>query len=310
MPVNAGLLPIIESLAPIAQLNWQDMSPVMARSLLDTGIPSGPTPAMAHVEDLRLPLPGRNVAARLFIPAHQEAPHPAILYFHGGGWVLGTLDTHDAACRELAGYSGCAVLSVAYRLAPEHPFPAGLDDGFEALQWMAANAAALRLDPRRLAVAGDSAGANIAAAVAILARDHGDATLSYQALIYPVTDADFDRESYIRNGAGNYFLSADAMRWYWRQYLGNRLPREEPLAAILHYPDLSGLPPATLLTAEFDPLRDEGEAYAKRLAEAGVFVRSIEAPGMIHGFFGMTGLVPDAITWVKHIARHIAQGLA
>jgi len=310
VPLNPALIPILEAMAPLAELNWETLSVDVARAMMDNPVAVGDPVAMDLVQDMALPLEGRIVPARLYIPAGGGAHSPLTLYFHGGGWVIGTLDTHDSTCRELADASGSAVLSVGYRLAPEACFPAGLHDCHDALVWAAANGARLGVDTARLAVAGDSAGGNLAAAVAIMARDRGGPALRHQLLIYPVTDADFSNASYVANGGGEYFLSTSAMRAFWDHYLGDRSVDAAPLATVLRTPDLSGLAPATVLTAEFDPLRDEGNAYATRLAQAGVSTDHAEAPGMIHGFFSLTEMLPDARPWLARAARNLAAALA
>ncbi len=310
MTVNSALLPILEAMAPLAGLDWKSLPPGSARAMMDTPMVAGEPLAMARVEDLVLPLEGRAIPARLYVPVGGGAHCPLTLYFHGGGWVIGTLDTHDATCRDLAAGSGSAVLSIGYRLAPEAPYPAPLDDCFDALVWAAANGAALGVDAARIAVAGDSAGGNLAAAVAIMARDRGGPALCHQLLIYPVTDADFATASYQANGGGEFFLSTSAMRMFWHHYLGATPVEQAPLAAVLRVPDLAGLAPATVITAEFDPLRDEGDAYAARLSAAGVVVDHAQAPGMIHGFFSMAAMVPDARVWVDRAAGNLATALA
>ncbi|MBU6392996.1 MAG: alpha/beta hydrolase [Sphingomonadales bacterium] len=310
MPVSPALVPILEAMAPLAALDWEATPVETLRAMLDNPMAPGEPLPMAQVQNLTLPLEGRAVPARLYVPVGGGAGSPLTLYFHGGGWALGTLDTHDSTCRELADASGSAVLSVGYRLAPEAPYPAPIDDCYDALVWAAANGTALGVDTSRLAVAGDSAGGNLAAAVAILVRDRGGPALRHQLLIYPVTDADFSTPSYLANGGGEYFLGTSGMRAFWKFYLGPTPVEAAPLATVLQLPDLSGLAPATVLTAEFDPLRDEGKAYAMRLAAASVAVEHIEAPGMIHGFFSMTAMVPDARVWVQRSGQSLARALA
>jgi acetyl esterase len=285
-------------------------TPQTLRAAFDNPMRVGPPPEVARVEDVEIALDdGVTLPARLYTP-HAEATKSALtLYYHGGGWVVGTLETHDATCRALARESGAAVLSVGYRLAPEFAYPTPLEDCYAALVWAAAHAEQLGCDDARLAVAGDSAGGNLAAAVALLARDRTGPNLAHQLLIYPVTDADFTRPSYIANGAGDYFLSTAGMQWFWDQYLGGRSAAETPLAAVLHA-DLSGLPSATVLTAEYDPLRDEGQAFAARLAQAGVVVEAKDAPGMIHGFFSMFEAIPDAYPWVAYAGAQLKQAFA
>jgi acetyl esterase len=209
-----------------------------------------------------------------------------LVYFHGGGWVLGSLEGSDHVSRELANTAGCLVVSVDYRLAPEHKFPAGLRDCEAAFEWAVANATSFGGDPARLAVGGDSAGGNLSTAVCLSARTRGRRAPIFQLLIYPVIDHDFDRASYHENAEG-YMLTTDSMRWFWEQYVNSAAEMDDPLASPILAADLSGLPPALIITAEFDPLRDEGEAYADRLRQAGVPVVLSRYDGMIHGFFAM-----------------------
>lgn len=214
---------------------------------------------------------------------------PALVYYHGGGWVRGNLDTHDELCRSLAADAGCLVVSVGYRRAPEHPFPAPLEDCYAATEWVADHAAALDVDPGRVAVAGDSAGGNLAAAVSLLARERDGPRLARQALIYPATDHAFDTTSYEENAEG-YLLSRRSMQWYWDHYLGSTVHGANPFASPLRAPDLSALPPATVLTCGFDPLRDEGLAYADRLRTAGVDVTVRNYSDAIHAFVSFPDL--------------------
>jgi acetyl esterase/lipase len=245
---------------------------------------------VARIEDVEIPGPAGAIPARAYVPATAGTP-PVVVYYHGGGWVLGGLDSYDGTCRALANASGAAVVSIDYRLAPEHPFPAAVDDAWAALEWVAANAAELGADPARLAVAGDSAGGNLAAVVALQARDGGSPPLRGQLLVYPVTDATMSHPSIEENASG-YFLTKADMEWFYGHYAPDRPDdwRLSPLAA----PDLAGVAPALVLTAEYDPLRDEGEAYARRLADAGVPVDLVRKDGLIHGFFGMVADVDQA----------------
>jgi acetyl esterase len=245
------------------------------------------------VEDRHVPGPDGEIPVRIYSPAVAR-PAPAIVSFHGGGWVIGDLDGYEASCRMIANSVGCVVVSVDYRLAPEHPFPAAPEDAYAATCWVAEHAAELGVDPRRLAVAGDSAGANLAAVCALMARDRGGPDLVFQLLIYPVTDFSFDTPSYRENAEG-YFLEAVTMRWYWRQYLGDSADGADPYASPLRAPDVSGLPPALIITAGYDPLRDEGEAYGLRLQDAGVDATVSRYGTMFHGFFGFGRLLDAAV---------------
>jgi len=258
---------------------------------------------VARIKDRQIPGPGGELAIRLYEPtagvsaagasskerqgAGAEAGRPAILFFHGGGWVLCNLGTHDALCRLLAQTTGCTVVSVDYRLAPEHRFPAAAEDCYAATAWVAEHARELGIRRDRLAVAGDSAGGNLAAAVALMARDRGGPALACQLLIYPITDHVFDTRSYLENAEG-YGLARQTMIWFWDQYVPHAADRDNPYAAPLRANDLARLPAAYVLTVEYDPLRDEGEAYAGRLEKAGVPVQSVRLPGMIHGFLRRT----------------------
>ena len=236
---------------------------------------------LAGVENRTIPGPGGPLPIRVYRPAG-EAPFPVLVWFHGGGWVACNLDTHDAPCAALANRAGCLVVAVDYRLAPEHRFPAAVEDAWAAVRWVGTQGAEIGADPGRLAVGGDSAGGNLAAVVARRARDAGDLQLALQVLVYPVTDANFETASYRRNATG-YGLTRDAMRWYWDHYLPDVARRGDPDASPLRAGDLRGLAPAVVIVCEYDPLLDEGEAYAARLRAAGVPVRLILEPGMIHG---------------------------
>jgi acetyl esterase len=265
---------------------------------------AGPATPLAQVRDLTLPGPGGAIKARLYRPT-SDGSLPGLVFFHGGGWVIGDLDSHDDLCRDLAAQAGCAVLAVDYRLAPEHRFPAAADDAIAATHWVAANAAQLGIDPQRLAVGGDSAGGNLAAVAALAARDAGR-PLAAQLLIYPVTDMSrFEGESYATCGEG-YGLTAGAMAWFRDHYLTDAAAARDWRVSPLLASDLSRLPTALVVTAEFDVLRSEGEAYAKRLAEAGVPTRLARYDGMIHGFASMAGVLDvgrkvraDMAQWLK-----------
>lgn len=309
MPMNPQVEALLAMFAQMPPVDYATITAPALRETADQPMQMGPPPAVARVEDLTLDLPGRSIPARLYIPEGAGDNPPLVLFYHGGGWVIGTIDTHDGTARALARASGAAVLSVGYRLAPEAPFPAPLDDCHDALVWAKDNAARLGVDASRLAVAGDSAGGNLAAAVAIRARDGGGPALRHQLLLYPVTDNDFTNASYAENGGGHAFLTTDMMRWFWRQYIGDAAVAPD-LAAVLRHADLSRLPPATVLTAQFDPLRDEGTAYAARLEAAGVPVEAETAPGMIHGFCSMFEAVPDALPYIARAGARLKAALA
>ena len=261
----------------------QTLSPEEARVNFEAR-PKEAGPEVAKVEDRRIPGHGVEVPVRIYTPAGQ-GPFPVLLWFHGGGWVVGSINSQDAACRYLTNASDAVVVSVDYRLAPEAKFPEPLEDCYAVAAWAAKNASTFNADGSRLAVGGASAGGNLAAALALMARDRGGPPLAHQILAYPVTDADMDTESY-KLFANGYGLTRKAMEWYWSLYLQDQADAASPLAAPMRAQDLSGLPPALVMTAEFDPLRDEGEAYATRLEQAGVPTTCIRYDGLIHGFFG------------------------
>jgi acetyl esterase len=256
---------------------------------------------LARVEDIAIPGADGPIPARLYA-AHDGGIHPALVYFHGGGFVFGNLETHDTICRALAHESGAVVISVDYRLAPEHKFPAAVEDAYAATLWVAANAPALGIDARRIAVGGDSAGANLATVVAIRCRDAGGPPLAAQVLLYPVTDSSsLDKGSYLEFAQG-YGLTRAAMDWFGKHYLGSAEDGRNPEASPLLAPNLAGLPPALVITAEFDPLRDEGEEYAERLRQAGVAVTFERYAGMIHGFVAMRGVISGGDRAIRQAA--------
>lgn len=248
---------------------------------------------MARVEELEVPGPAGSMAARLYVPRLSGQPAPLLVYFHGGGWVIGDLETHDSPCRFLAANAGVQVLAVDYRLAPEHPFPAGAEDASAAVSWASENAARFGIEPGRIAVGGDSAGANLAAVAALAARDGGRPAPAMQLLIYPVTEAGRELPSRRALGEG-FLLTRQDMAYYEDRYLPPGTDRSDPRVAVLQAEDLSGLPPTYVAVAGFDPLRDEGVAYAERLREAGVPVALREHPGLVHTFINLTAICPSA----------------
>ena len=290
MPLDPGLKLVLDQLAATPGPQLHELPVAQARAFFEQMQLPRPEVKIAGVEDRRIPGPAGEIPVRIYRP-DGKAPLPALVYFHGGGWVIGSLETHDGSCRDLANRVGCLVVSVDYRLAPEHRYPAAAEDCFAATKWVAENAAALGVDPKRIAIGGDSAGGNLTAAVALMARDRRGPALRHQLLIYPVTDADFTRASYRENAEG-YLLTTKAMEWFWGHYVPDAAQRKEAYASPLQAKDLAGLPPAFVITAEYDPLRDEGEAYATRLQEAGVRTMAKRYDGAIHGFFAM-GLLAE-----------------
>jgi acetyl esterase len=258
-------------------------------------------PEEVATEDRVVPGPAGDIPVRVYTP-EGDGPKPVIVYFHGGGWVIGDIEVCDNPVRRIANRTGAVVVSVDYRLAPEHPYPAPFEDCYAATAWVAEHAAELGGDAARVATCGDSAGGNLAAAVALAARDRGGPRLAAQLLIYPVTDFDFTTESYRQNGEG-YLLTKGAMVWFWAHYLGAYDLGKDPYACPARADDLSGLPPAFVATAEYDPLRDEGEAYAAALKAAGVEVTAKRYDGMLHGFAWTLGATPSGAVMIDDLAE-------
>ena len=252
-------------------------------------------PEVAAAVDGTLPVAGAALKFRRYRPLGIEGTTlPTLIYYHGGGWVIGNIETHDSTCRRLANKSRCQVISIDYRLAPEHPFPTPTDDALAAFRHIRDNAARFGADPARLAVGGDSAGGNISAVVCQACRQTGEPMPGFQMLIYPATDAHRQTESR-RRFADGYFLTKDLMDWFWKAYA----PAGADLADLRFSPllakDFTGLPPAFVLTAGYDPLRDEGRAYAERLIDAGVKTTYVNYPGTIHGFFSLTRFLQQGL---------------
>ena len=291
MPLHPDYEAMLKQLAEAGGPNLIEMPPPAARELFRAMQPA-PAALGEGVRNVSIPGPGGELGLRVYTPPG-EGPFPIAMMFHGGGWVIGDLDTADTQSREVSEGTGAVVVSVDYRLAPEHRFPAAAEDCYAATCWAHENAASLRGDPERLAVVGDSAGGNLAAVVALMARDRQGPAIGFQVLVYPVTDGvAFDTPSY-RDNAEGYLLTAEAMRWFWDHY-ADTADRANPYASPARADDLSNLPPALVLTAEFDPLRDEGEAYATRLKAAGNRVECERLDGLIHGFFAQGAVVPAA----------------
>jgi acetyl esterase len=295
-PVAQVLMEALDQTFP--RIAETGMTAAEAREVLNANLRAAalePQP-IGRVENRTIPGPAGEIPVRVYWPLEGNAgpgPLPVIAYYHGGGFAICNLDSHDESCRGLSNGAGCIVVSVDYGLAPEHKFPAPVEDCYAATSWLAEHAGELGGDPARLAVAGDSAGGNFAAVVPLMARDRGGPPIAFQLLVYPVTDFSFDTPSY-RDNAEGYFLTRKQMEWYWAQYLPDDSAGADPYASPLRAPDLSGLPPALVITAEFDPLRDEGEAYGRRLQDAGVPTTVTRYDGVFHGFFGFGAMLEPA----------------
>ena len=303
MPLTAEAQAALKLRANAPPLHTLSVAEARAASATARVKPQNPE-SVARIEDFGIPGLAGDIPVRLYSP-NPDAQLPTLVYFHGGGWVLGDLDSHDPLCRALANRAEAAVVSVGYRLAPEHRYPAAAEDAYAAALWLAEHGADWGTDPVRIAVAGDSAGGNLAAVVALMARDRGAPPLRAQALIYPVTNCDFGVESYRLNGDGSVGLSEDAMRWFWRCYTRSPAEAAEPYASPLRADTLLGLPPALVITAEYDPLRDEGEAYAARLERSGVPAELVRYDGVIHGFVGQLAAFPEGDAAADRIAQFL-----
>jgi len=261
----------------------------------------GSGPEMARAEDVDIPVAGGSIPLRILVSG--GAVRGVIVYYHGGGWVIGSIDESETLGRELAERTGCAVVLVEYRLAPEHRFPTAVEDSYAALRWVGEHVADIAGRAVPVVVAGDSAGGNLSAIMALRARTAGPA-IAAQVLVYPVADCDFDTATYT-DPENQLMLSRDSMIWFWNHYVPDEAARLHPDASPLRAPDLAGLPPAVVLTAEHDVLRGEGEAYAARLREAGVLVEHRRFPGQMHGFFTMVNVLPGSADGIDYVVGHL-----
>lgn len=267
-----------------------------------------PAPALPRVEDIRIPGPAGAIPARVYAPSVGDAPRPAVAYFHGGGWVQGDLETHHGLCARLAKHADAVVVAVDYRLAPEHKFPAAVDDCLAAYRWLRARGSDIGADRARVAVAGDSAGGNLSAVVSQVAASDGTPVPTCQALIYPAVDFSLATESH-RELAEGHIIPRDRILWYSEQYLRDEADKADLRASPLRAPSLAGQPPTMIVAAGFDPLRDEGRAYGDRLREAGVDVVFREYPGQIHAFVSLTKAIPQGMACTLEIADYLRKRL-
>lgn len=299
MPLDPQAQQVLDQLAALGLPPNHMVSPQEARENMRNR-PRIDGPEVAKVEDRSVSWRDAEVPVRIYTPAG-TGPFPILIWCHGGGMVVGDLETADATARHLTVETGCVTVSVDYRLAPETKFPGACDDCYAAAVWASDNAASIQGDASRMAVGGDSAGGNLAAVVAQMARDRAHPDLAFQLLVYPMTALDFETPSYVDNADG-YLLTRDSMKWYWDQYLGASDDPNHPYAVPSKARSFQNLPPALVITAEFDPLRDEGETYAKNLEAAGVPTTCTRYDGMIHGFFAMSGAVDKASQAVSEAA--------
>ena len=261
---------------------------------------TGDSQEVAKVENVKIPVDdGEEIGLRIYTP-EGNGPFPVFVYYHGGGWALGDLEVIDPILRSVTNEIGALVVSVDYRLAPEYKFPIPVEDCYAATKWVSENISRYNGNPNQIAVGGDSAGGNLAAVVPLMSKDRGGPKIDLQVLLYPVTTNSFDTKSYLENGKGNY-LETSAMHWFGNQYFNTEEDKLNPYASPLLAKDLTGLPPALIFTAEYDVLRDEGEAYAEKLEEAGVPVELTRFDGQIHGFFWMPVIMDDAKTALNQI---------
>jgi acetyl esterase len=291
MPLANDVETLLAALAATGAPPIYEVSVDEARAMAD----SEPMLALAgerievgSVADIRIPVQDAEIGARVYTPAG-DGPHPVVVFFHGGGWVICSLDSHDNVARSICRDAEAIVVSVDYRMAPEHRFPTAAHDAFAATRWVAANAGSFGGDAARLAVCGDSAGGNLSAVVTQMARDAGGPAIAFAALIYPATDLTFEGGSHIENAAG-YFLEEKGMVWFMNHYL-SEADRTNPLASPALNPDLTSLPPCFITTCEYDPLRDDGEAYGAALRANGVAAETKRYDGLIHACANMTGVL-------------------
>jgi len=298
----------LDQLAAMGGRPLHELTPAEARSMALPPDLAGAAQPVHHVDDRRIPGPRGPILVRLYTPG-PAAKRPALIYFHGGGFVLGNLDMCDRPCRTLANLAGCVVVSVEYRLAPEHKFPAAVDDAYAVTRHIIEHGAAFGIDRNAIAIGGESAGANLAAVTALRARDAQMPPLAFQLLVYPLVDFDDDSLSR-REFADGHFLTTAALDYFARLYLAGPADRKHPHASPLYASDFAALPPAYIVTAECDPLRDQGETYASRLEQSGVRVACKRYDGMIHPFFSLAGIVDGGRTAIEDAAAALRTAFA
>ncbi len=308
MPLDPQAKLMIDQMAAMNLPDFSTLTPEEARKQFEAAQLPLPPIEIAGVEDRTLPGPEGEIPVRIYTP-EGGAPFPVLVFFHGGGWVIGDLESHDALARKLALEAGCLVVAIDYRLAPEAKFPAAPEDCYAATCWVTEHAAEIGGDPARIAIGGDSAGGNLSAVVAQMARDRGGPELCFELLVYPVTNHDYSTPSYTENAEG-YFLTRASMEWFWNHYLSEASEGQHAYASPLRAHSLAGLPPTLVITAEFDPLRDEGEAYAEKLRQAGVPVSCTRYDGQIHGFFSFFQLIDSSKEAIQEAVTHLKRAFA
>lgn len=302
MPVNPKIQFFLNQMNTMP-LSMERLTPEAMRNSENAALVAVQKEPVEHVEDRTIPLEGRDIPIRIYTPAG-EAPFPALVFYHGGGWVLGSIESHDAISREIANLASCVVISVEYRLAPEHKFPAAVEDAYESLEWVVANAGELGIDRDRIAVGGDSAGGNLATVACLIAKERSGPRIVHQLLLYPSTGSAADTPSMAENAEG-YLLTRDMMGWFQMHYLNSPEDRHHPYLSPILSDELAGLPPATILTAQYDPLRDVGAAYAEKLQGHGVDVYYKNYHDLIHGFANFSSFVPEAREAVAEGAQQL-----
>ena len=309
MPLDPQVKVLMDQLAAAPGPTLHTLEPAEARRVTANmfRVPPERAEKIARIEDRKIPGPAGEIPIRIYTP-EGTGPFPVLVFFHGGGWVIMGLDTHDGPCRALTKKAGCVTVSVDYRLAPENKFPAGVEDCFAATKWVAAHAKELNADANRLAIGGDSAGGNLSAVISQLARDAGGPKIALQLLIYPATEAELD--TYSHKTFTDYFLTKDDIVYFWKHYLRSPADRKDPRVAPALAKSFKGLPPALIITAEFDPLRDEGESYGEKLRAAGVQVTVTRYEGMIHGFFSMYEALDNGKLAIEESAEALRKAFA
>lgn len=310
MPIDPEAAMFLSQLVDNPFDNMETMTPELFRAAhVPIAQLGGPPEDVGRLEDRMIPGPDGAIPVRIYTPVGATSPSPALVYFHGGCFVAGTLDMEDSPCRALANSGRCVVVSVQYRLAPENKFPAAVEDAYAATLWVAANADTMSIDSKRIAIGGHSAGGNLAAVVAQLAKRRGSPAVAFQLLVFPITDLSSEAPSRRENAKG-YLLTKDMLDWSTRQYLRTEADARMAAASPLVEPDLKGLPPALVVTAEYDPLRDEGERYAEKLRQAGVAADVRRFSGAIHAFFILGGVMEQGKQAIQEASVALRRALA